>query len=181
MSRTTQDKTLKIAGLSWRNPAIRSDRGDNILFECPKWKSGCPPRPCRSRNLQLRLMENRSITSVLEQGGRFYSCMDCWVDRSAGGGICKRSLRGTLFLPSIYRAMVKAMRRAILTALCRHRRPAFRPCWNALNWKKLMWWDPPGAEQSQCFLPPKALKCVHWYCPRRSIPGQTLAQDGYGS
>ncbi len=181
MSWTNQHKTLKIAGLSWRNPAIRSDRGDNILFEWPKWKSGCPQKTCRLRNLQLRLTENKSIIFAPEQGGRFYSCMDCWVDRSAGGGICKRSLRGTPFLPSIYRAMVKAMRRAILTALCRRRRPAFRHCWNALSWKKLMWWDAPGAEQSQCFLLPKAPKCVPWCWPHRSIPGQVLGQDGYGS
>jgi pimeloyl-ACP methyl ester carboxylesterase len=63
-------------------------------------------KTCRLRNLQLRLTENKSITFAPEQGGRFYSCMDCWVDRSAGAGICKRSPRGTLFLPSIYQAMV---------------------------------------------------------------------------
>lgn len=51
-------ESLKGAGLSWRSPAFRSDRGDNILFECPKRKSGCPQRPCRSRNLRRKSAES---------------------------------------------------------------------------------------------------------------------------
>src|SRR6478672_2525114 len=102
-------KSLKIAGLSWKSPAFRSERGDNIVFECPKRKSDCPQRPCRSRNFRQRLMESKSTTLALGQGVHFCCCMDCWADRSAGGETWSRCLNTTRSLLSICRAMVKTM------------------------------------------------------------------------
>jgi len=163
------------------SPAIGGNRGDNILFECPKRESGCPYRPCRSIELRQRSTGNKATTFALERGGRSCCCMDCWAERSAGAGIWKRFPGGTPFLRSICRAMAKTMRRAIWTVPHRLTLVAFLPCWSASSWRKWMWWDAHGVVQSQCFLPPGAQKCDPWCWPLRSIPGQTWVQDGYAS
>src|SRR5438270_2115216 len=56
-------KSLKIAELSWRSPAFRSDRGDNIVFECPKRKSG----------LSSETMQIEKLTAEIDRAQIHYS------------------------------------------------------------------------------------------------------------
>ena len=169
-------KSLKIAGLSWRSPAFRSDRGDNILFECPKRKSGCPQRPCKSRNLRRRSMESKSTTHASGQAVHFAAA---WI---AGRIVLLAAEYGSA-LTAPHRLCSrsagpwrKRCAEAMWTVPCRHRRTAFCPLWSVLGCKKWMSWDARGVVQSQCFLPPRAQKCVPWCWLRRSIPGQLWAR-----